>query len=189
MMLSRNGKCAQFITLLCALLLCAGIAGAQAAKAPPASSTPGKDLLHSWNDVGRKLAAMGEDFPEDKYDWKPTPEVRSFAEQLLHASGYACHVAEVAKGLRPKEEDPPRANFKSKADVVTYVKKCFADGAKAIVATGDQKLSTSIQVGRWTVTNYGLWDSAVEHAGEHYGQLVVYYRVSKMVPPESRPRK
>ena len=32
---------------------------------------------------------------------------------------------------------------------------------------------------------YGL----IEHSGEHYGQLVVYYRVAGLVPPESRPKK
>ena len=30
---------------------------------------------------------MAEDFPEDKYDFKPTPAQRSFAENLLHAAG------------------------------------------------------------------------------------------------------
>jgi hypothetical protein len=173
----------------CALLLCASSAATQAAKAPPAPSTIGKDLLSSWNEVGNKLSAMAEDFPADKYDWKPTPEVRSFAEQLLHAAGYANYVGEVAKGLRPKEEDPPRANFKSKAEIVAYVKKAYADGAKAIQATTDEKLRSAIQVGRRSVTIYGLWDGALEHSGEHYGQLAVYYRVNKMVPPESRPRK
>src|SRR5207244_12138082 len=44
-------------------------------------------VLESWNDIGRKLIAMAEDFPEDKYDFKPTPTQRSFAEQLLHAAG------------------------------------------------------------------------------------------------------
>ena len=29
----------------------------------------------------------------------------------------------------------------------------------------------------------------LEHSGEHYGQLVVYYRVAGLVPPESRPKK
>ena len=52
----------------------------------PADS-PSKVLLDSWNDIGRKLIAMAEDFPEDKYDFKPTPAQRSFAEQLLHAAG------------------------------------------------------------------------------------------------------
>src|SRR6185503_2003483 len=32
-----------------------------------------KVVLDSWNEVGRKLVAMAEDFPEDKYDFKPTP--------------------------------------------------------------------------------------------------------------------
>ena len=48
---------------------------------------PSKVVLDTWNDVGRKLIAMAEDFPEDKYDFKPTPAQRSFAEQLLHAAG------------------------------------------------------------------------------------------------------
>jgi hypothetical protein len=56
----------------------------EAAIKPP--DTPSKALLDSWNDIGRKLIAMAEDFPEDKYDFKPTPAQRSFAEQLLHAA-------------------------------------------------------------------------------------------------------
>jgi len=51
------------------------------------ASPPSKVVLEAWNDVGRKLTAMAEDFPEDKYDFKPTPAQRSFAEQLLHAAG------------------------------------------------------------------------------------------------------
>ena len=46
-----------------------------------------KVVLDSWNEIGRKLIAMAEDFPEDKYDFKATPAQRSFAEQLLHAAG------------------------------------------------------------------------------------------------------
>jgi hypothetical protein len=29
----------------------------------------------------------------------------------------------------------------------------------------------------------------IEHAAEHYGQLVVYYRANGLVPPESRKAK
>ena len=31
------------------------------------------------------------------------------------------------------------------------------------------------------------WMFVIEDSGEHYGQLVVYYRANNMVPPESRP--
>jgi len=33
---------------------------------------------------GRKLMAMAEDFPEDKYWYQPKPEVRTFGGMLLH---------------------------------------------------------------------------------------------------------
>jgi hypothetical protein len=32
-----------------------------------------------------------------------------------------------------------------------------------------------------------LWVSFTEHSGEHYGQMVVYYRLNDIVPPASRP--
>jgi hypothetical protein len=39
------------------------------------------------------------------------------------------------------------------------------------------------------VKKLGLWAGLLEHAGEHYGQLVVYYRANGLVPPESRQQK
>jgi len=55
------------------------------AQNPGKTLSSSQALLEAWNDIGRKLIAMAEDFPEDKYDFKPTPAQRSFAEQLLHA--------------------------------------------------------------------------------------------------------
>jgi hypothetical protein len=91
----------------------------------------------------------------------------------------------------PTEENPKRSDYKTKADVVAFVKKSFADGAVAIKAKGDKGMSDLIidpfehQQVRISDAAYGF----IEHCGEHYGQLVVYYRVAGMVPPESRPQK
>src|SRR3954464_10187055 len=98
-----------------------------------------KVVLDSWNDVGRKLIAMAEDFPEDKYDFKPTPAQRSFAEQLLHAVGANYYFINPLIGQKPPaEEDLKRDKYKTKADVVAVVKKSFADGAAALKAKGDK---------------------------------------------------
>jgi uncharacterized damage-inducible protein DinB len=157
---------------------------------PPDS--PSKVVLDSLNDIGRKLIAMAEDFPEDKYDFKPTPAQRSFAEQLLHAAGANYYFTSPVMGQKPPAgEDPKRDQYKTKADVVTFVKKSFADAAAAIQAKGDKGMSDLIvdpfahQQFRVSDLAYGL----IEHSGEHYGQLVVYYRVAGLVPPESRPKK
>src|SRR3982074_1271594 len=151
-----------------------------------------KVVLDSWNEIGRKLIAMAEDFPEDKYDFKPTPAQRSFAEQLLHAAGANYFFTNLARGEKPPaEEDPKRDQYKTKADVVTFVKKAFADGAAAIKAKGDKGMSDLVvdpfghQQMRIADMAYGF----IEHSGEHYGQLVAYYRLSGLVPPESRPKK
>src|ERR1700687_6179000 len=54
--------------------------------APKAAPSASEAVLAQWNDIGRKLIARAEDFPEDKYDFKPTPAVHSFAERLIHAA-------------------------------------------------------------------------------------------------------
>ncbi len=161
-----------------------------AAVKPPDSQM--KVVLDSWNDIGRKLIAMAEDFPEDKYDFKPTPAQRSFAEQLLHAANANYFFTDPAMGKpMPKEEDPKRADFKTKADIVAFVKKAFADGAAAIKAKGDKGMS-DLLVDPFAHQQVRVLDMAygfIEHSGEHYGQLAVYYRVAGLVPPESRPKK
>jgi uncharacterized damage-inducible protein DinB len=153
---------------------------------------PSKVVLDTWNDVGRKIIAMAEDFPEDKYDFKPTPAQRSFAEQLLHAAGANYFFTNLALGQKPPaEEDPKRDQYKTKADVVAFVKKSFADGAAAIKTKGDKGMN-DLMVDPFAHQQTRIYDFAygfIEHCGEHYGQLVVYYRVAGLVPPESRPKK
>ncbi len=150
-----------------------------------------KVVLDSWNEIGRKLTALAEDFPEDKLDFKPTPAQRSFAEQLLHAAGSMYYFTNPAMGQKPPAaEDPKRDQYKTKADIVTFVKKSVADGAAAIQSKGEKGLMTEVvyfpgQKARVLDIANGI----IEHSGEHYGQLVVYYRLAGLVPPESRPKK
>jgi uncharacterized damage-inducible protein DinB len=160
--------------------------------APKPALSPTESLLGSWNDIVRKLITMAQDFPEDKYDFKPNPAQRSFAEQLLHAAGANYFFTNPAKGQKmPAQEDPKRNQYKTKAEVVAFVQKSFADGAAAIQTKGDKGMTDEItdpdsnQKVRVLDMAYGL----VEHSAEHYGQLVVYYRVAGLVPPESRPKQ
>jgi uncharacterized damage-inducible protein DinB len=188
-------KASFLIAALLAIAIVAMPTHAQDAKKDVAikpADSPSKVVLDSWNDVGRKLTAMAEDFPEDKYDFKPTPAQRSFIEQLLHVAGANYYFTNAATGSKNAvDENPKRDQFKSRADLVAFVKKSFADGAAAIQAKGDRGLNDlvvdpfahqQVRVIDWA---YGF----IEHCGEHYGQLVVYYRLAGLVPPESRPKK
>ncbi len=175
------------------VLLAAGTSAAQTpppVKAPRPAVAASQELLNAWNEVGRKLIAMAEDWPEEKYDWKPTPAVKSFVEQLLHIGGANYFFTDTALGKPLGAEDLPREKYKTKADVVTAMKKSFADGAAVIKEKGDAGLAATVKhpfANQMAHLSSIAWD-LTEHAGEHYGQLVMYYRTSGQVPPESRPR-
>ena len=187
------------ITPILALTVLSGLAAlpalAQEAtkkeEAPKPAPSVSQAVLARWNGAGRKLVAMAEDFPEDKLDYKPTPEVRTFAEQLLHVAGVNYFFTDPASGKKPGEEDLPRNKYKTKADIVAAVKKSFADGAETIKAKGDARLAAEVRhpFGNRMTRLSDLADDMSSHAQAHYGQLVVYYRLNKLVPPESRPRK
>jgi DinB superfamily len=163
-----------------------------ASSAPQPAPSASQAVLSQWNEIGRKLVTMAEDFPEDKYDFKATPAQRSFAEQILHATASMYYFTDPAMGQKPRyPEDPKRDTLRTKAEIVAFAKKAVEDGAAVIKSKGDKGMSEVItdpeskQQMQVSDLAYGL----TEHSGEHYGQLVVYYRLAGLVPPESRPKK
>jgi uncharacterized damage-inducible protein DinB len=182
--------------IVAALALATGSAFAQAkapAKAPKPAESASAEVLGMWNSVGNKLVAMAEDFPEDKYDYKAQKDQRTFAENLLHVAAVDFMLMSAVSGKQMGPgggENPSRSTYKTKADVVKFVKQAVADGAAVIKAEGDAGLNktSTFPFGNMMVHNSYQWMEAIEHSGEHYGQLVVYYRANNMVPPDSRPR-
>jgi uncharacterized damage-inducible protein DinB len=166
--------------VLVALALFAALATSFAQQPPRKPLSPSEAVLRDWNDIGNKLIAMAQDWPEDKYSYRPNDQVRTFAQQLLHVAGdnYSLINAITGKKLGHEENDPSTEVFKSKAQVIEFLKKSVTDGAAAIQQLGDDGI----------VKRLGPWVGYIEHMSEHYGQLVVYYRNNGVVPPDSRPK-
>jgi uncharacterized damage-inducible protein DinB len=186
---------------LCGLVLAMGmavlpVAAQEAAKKkepPKPAPSPSQAVLEQWNDIGRKLIAIAEDLPEDKYDYKPNPDSRTFRAVLLHVSGAMYYFTDPALGQKPRYPDDPKPEdlkINSRADLAAFVKKCVQDGSDAIKAKGDKGMNQAVDAGGPRLSRlYDLAYGLIEHSGEHYGNLVVYYRANGMVPPESRPKK
>jgi DinB superfamily len=150
-----------------------------------------EEMLDRWNDIGNKLIAMAQDFPEDKYDFKVQKDERTFALNLLHAAALDFVLIRRVSGSNVgpdfgEGDNPSRDAFKTKADVVKFVQEAVADGARVIQQQGDAGLDNTSKWGNRLAHNSTIWTFAIEHSGEHYGQLVVYYRANNLVPPESR---
>jgi dienelactone hydrolase len=193
----RRGSKQPWLALLALLLLVVPGTGlpSQAqtpVEAPRPARSPSDEMLDRWNDIGNKLIAMAQDFPEDKYDFKLQNDERTFAENLLHAAALDFVLIRRVSGsnLGPdfgSGDNPSRDVFKTKADVVKFVREAVADGAQVIQQQGDVGLDKASKFfGNRLAHNSSIWTFAIEHSGEHYGQLVVYYRANNLVPPDSR---
>jgi uncharacterized damage-inducible protein DinB len=160
-------------------------------KTPKPSAGIAAEFLDQWNQTGEKLVGMAQDFPEDKFDYKATPAQRSFAEQLLHVAGANYFFIAAASGAKQPDrsiENPSRVTYKTRAQIVAFIQKSFADGAAVIKEHGDNGMLDTVKspFGNEMFTRAILWTFAMNHANDHYGQCVVYYRLNGLVPPESR---
>ena len=135
-------------------------------------------LIARWSEIGDKVVGLAAEFPAERYDFAPVEGVRSFGDQLRHVAFWNAYVG---KTLRGEEADGaanelPREEFASKESVVRALRGSFDEvgrviaGGKATPAAADLDSLVSF----------------IQHGGEHYGQLVVYYRLNGLVPPASR---
>jgi uncharacterized damage-inducible protein DinB len=183
---------------LVGVMLVAAVGMNVASQAQTQNQTPGparsrsEEMLDRWNDIGNKLIAMAQDFPEDKYDFKVQKDERTFALNLLHAAALDFVLIRRISGSNVgpdfgEGDNPTRDLFKTKADIVKFVQEAVADGAKVIREQGDAGLDNTTKFfGGRMAHNSAILTFGIEHSGEHYGQLVVYYRANNLVPPDSR---
>jgi len=135
-------------------------------------------LCARWSDVGDKIVTMANDFPADRFDVKPTPDVRSLADQLRHIAFWNQYVQHTLQGVPDdgQANELARSAFPTKAKIVAALRQSFA-----AVLTELSRMNGALDVAKLdTIVSF------IQHNGEHYGQLVMYYRLNGMVPPSSR---
>jgi len=140
---------------------------AQTQNQPPSPARSQSDeMLDRWNDIGNKLIAMAQDFPEDKYGFKVQKDERTFALNLLHAAALDFVLIRRISGsnLGPdfgEGDNPTREQFKTKADVVKFVQEAVPDGAKVIQQQGDAGLNNTAKFfGNRLAHNSTIWTAA-----------------------------
>jgi hypothetical protein len=160
---------------LSAIVLLAAIAPLAFAQKPPA--TAAQRMRAHFDEGNRQILEMAQDFPESKYDFRLTKEMRSFGEVIVHVMSGNVYGAKAGRGEKAKWDELDAKNYRTKAQIVAAFQKSVADCAATLkdYPEGFNK-------------NLEPWMSIMEHSAEHYGLLVAYYRASGLVPPASRPK-
>ncbi len=170
-------------------------AGPQAQSSQPANiaSTVDREI----SGVEKQIIELAEAMPADKFNF--TPEslnipgsdykgVRSFAVQVKHVatSNYYIwsHITgdKLPDGLGDDGNGP--ANLKSKSEIIKFLKDSYALGHKAAATLTAENMFRNAEGSKSTRMELAVF--GVEHAYDHYGQLVEYLRMNGIVPPASR---
>jgi len=173
-----------------ALLLISVAAPAAAQVNPYKDGTPGvtgyrSEVLSEVMVQEDKLLRLAEAIPADKYTWRPSPDVRSFAEVFMH-------IAAANYNLYKLVGTPPPASFDvkgfeksatGKAEVIATLKDSYAHAKKAITAMPDSDLDKSLDWFGGTNTERGILLFIVRHGAEHLGQSIAYARFIGITPP------
>jgi len=128
--------------------------------------------------VNDQILEMAKDFPEDKYNFKLKPEMRSFGDLIVHIASGNVYGAKAGRGEKVKWDEMDPKDYKTKAQIVALLEKTISD-ANATLAEFPEGPNKNLEP----------WLAVMQHSSEHYGLLVAYYRANGLVPPASRPKK
>jgi len=130
--------------------------------------------------VKTNFVKAAEKMPEEAYDFKPTPEMQSFGERMMHIAGQI-RTCGTVKG----EQKTFDANKKSKADIVASLKASFDECDAAWDGMTDAS-AMEMMAGRGGQTSkIGTLIRNTNHDSELYGYICVYMRLKGVVPPSS----
>ena len=151
-------------------------------------------VAQSFTMIEQSFVALADAMPAEQYAFKPTngefTDIRTFGEQVKHV---AC--SNVAFFNEIEKKEPPVGcgtggphPATTKAEIMTYLRESFAYAGRVLrTMTPANALEPAGGQYGGMRTRLGLTTLAVWHASDHYGQLVVYLRMNRIVPPASRP--
>jgi len=137
-----------------------------------------------WRNGHDYVLRSAEQLPESLYTFKPTPAVRSFAEQFGHVAGSEYMFCAAVLGEPGRAEDAVEKSAKTKAALVQALKDAGTYCDRAYAITDAAAAATISLFGNGTKL-YWLTMNAT-HDWEHYGNLVTYLRLKGLTPPSSQ---
>jgi uncharacterized damage-inducible protein DinB len=159
------------------LLLAASLAGVGALHAQTTNPVIAETKA-SYNTIKGYLTRAAAAMPEAGYDFKPTPDIRTFGALLGHIADHQVRYCSAARGT-PRQTD--FLSKTTKADLVEALATSFKECDAAWDSVTDAN-ATEIMGSR---SRLGTLILDVVHSNEEYGYMSVYFRLKGIVPPSS----
>lgn len=153
------------------------------------STTNTAELIADWERAKAYTKEYLDAANEEVINYKPTPEMRSFAEQMLHlAMGNAGIVATSSGKERLFKENIEKVDtYKNKEALAKVVMESYDYVIATLQEMNDEKLQEKVKFfnGQEYTRAVGI-EKAFEHQTHHRGQTTVYLRLKGITPPAER---
>jgi uncharacterized damage-inducible protein DinB len=129
-----------------------------------------------------------EQIPENLFGFQPTKEVRTIGQLFGHIADGNYLFCSASSG-EATPASPVEKTMKTKADLQRALTESFAFCDRAFSALNDQTGAAEAviaPINNLKTTKLGALSFNTSHNSEHYGNLVTYMRLNKMVPPSSQ---
>lgn len=174
-----------FLLNLLVTLLAWGISTHSFAANPPSKT----QMLTDWQRARSYTKEYLDAMPEVGMNFKPTPEMRSYAEQMLHIAGANFAFGSGASG-KPNpyqgKELEKMNEYKTKAALTQIVLESYDFMMEGLNAATPAQLSETIKLFNMSMTRELTYNKAFEHQTHHRGQTTVYLRLKGVKPPQEK---
>jgi uncharacterized damage-inducible protein DinB len=133
------------------------------------------------------ITRSAEQFPDDKYGFQATKDVRTFGQLLGHIANANYMICGAATGQKGPGGDIEKTAT-TKADLQKALADSFAFCDKAFEAMTDARGAEMVKFFGGEQARLGVLAFNNAHNFEHYGNLVTYMRLNGMVPPSTAGR-
>jgi hypothetical protein len=171
--------------LLMVALLAVTATRAQESSAPIANpvSTTVKSQLTRFS---KNMVAAAESMPAEKYGFKPSPEMNSFAHLVMHivqSNNLLC--SKISGAAAP---DTKLADSDGKDKLVAGLKASFDFCGTALANVDDSKLGESMLLfGNRPASRAAALIALSDGWNDHYGAQAIYLRLNGILPPTAQP--
>ncbi|WP_375447489.1 DinB family protein [uncultured Fibrella sp.] len=148
------------------------------------------ETVKEWERAKAYTKEYLEAMPESGYALQPTPEMRSFAEQMLHLTdadygfGSAATGEKLPAGVGELEKT---TTDKSKANITKLVLASYDFVIAGIKKMTPAQMNEQVKLfGRFDMSRGMALAKAFEHQTHHRGQTTVYIRLAGAKPPQEK---
>ncbi|HWZ02866.1 MAG TPA: DinB family protein [Mucilaginibacter sp.] len=142
-------------------------------------------MVAEWQRAKVYTKAYLDAMPEDGYGFKPTPEIRSYAQQMLHLADANYYFASSASGkASPIGQTSAEKTVAQTKEATT---KAVMDSYDFVIASLQGMTAAQMDemgsVEGKSISKSNIFGKAFEHQTHHRGQCVIYLRLKGVTPP------